>query len=409
MKSSLKKQSFVLFFIALLAVYSCDQSKKADKEGDVGTELIIPKDIKWSERLARSVMKRDSVMWQVDHYPEPKWSYKHGLLGLAFLKLYDKTGNDDYLNFVLGYGDSMIDSSGGILNYEIEDYNIDNINAGKLLFDLYKHTDENRYLSALKTLRKQLEGHPRTPSGGFWHKKIYPNQMWLDGLYMGAPFYIQYNTQYENGNALDDIALQFDLIQEHTLDDTTGLLYHAWDESRKMDWANKETGLSPNFWSRSMGWYAMALVDVLDYFPEEHPKHKDLVNYLNQLAEALVAVQDDSGLWYQVPNMGGKEGNYLEASGTEMFAYAFAKGVKKGYLPEKYMESAQKAFDGLIEETVVIDEDGEIHISQICGSAGLGGNPYRDGSFEYYIGEKIETDDLHGLGPFILAALELNR
>jgi unsaturated rhamnogalacturonyl hydrolase len=233
--------------------------------------------------------------------------------------------------------------------------------------------------------------------------------MWLDGLYMGQPFYARYTVEYENGKNLEDVAKQFELIQKHALDSKTGLLYHGWDESKAMDWADKQTGCSPNFWSRSLGWYAMALVDVLDYFPQEHPKQKELVQYLNQLAVALVKVQDASGLWYQVTDRGDKEGNYLEASGSAMFAYAFAKGANKGYLPAEYKDVANKAFEGLTRDLIKIGENGEVIITQACAVAGLGGNPYRDGSFEYYVNERKKDNDPKATGPFILAALELNK
>lgn len=281
--------------------------------------------------------------------------------------------------------------------------------AGRLLFNLYATTKEKRYLVAMQTLRKQLAEQPRTASGGFWHKQIYPNQMWLDGLYMGEPFYAQYTATFENGKNLDDVAKQFELIQLHATDSKTGLLYHAWDESKQMPWADKVTGKSPNFWSRSIGWYVMALVDALDYFPKDHPKQKDLVLYLNNVANALVKFQDKSGMWYQVTDMGTREGNYLESSGTSMFAYAFAKGANKGYLPAKFKAIANKAFDGLTTKLITVDADGGITMTQACAVAGLGGNPYRDGSYEYYINEKKKDNDPKATGPFILAALELNR
>jgi len=283
------------------------------------------------------------------------------------------------------------------------------IEAGNILFFLYDSTKEEKYLKAMQTLRKQLSEHPRTSEGGFWHKKVYPNQMWLDGLYMGAPFYAQYTVKFEIGEKLNDVALQFELIQKHLVDSKTGLLYHGWDESNKMDWANIETGTSPNFWSRSLGWYAMALVDVLDYFPINHPKHKELVSYLNQLAEALAKQQHESGLWYQVTNMGDREGNYLEASGSAMFSYALAKGANKRYLPQKFKEIANKAFDGITRDLVKVSNEGDVIITQACAVAGLGGNPYRDGSFEYYINERKKDNDPKATGPFILAALELDK
>lgn len=395
--------------LLVLSVFTNCTSKKVEPSTNTERELYISDTLRWSERLALSIMQEDTLLWQVNNTLDPKWNYKSGLLALAFQKLYTETGNNDYFLYAKGYADALIDSSGTINNYDIQDYNIDKINAGKILFDLFDQTKESKYLTALQTLRKQLKYHPRTPSGGYWHKKIYPNQMWLDGLYMGQPLYVRYNTTYENGDKLDDIANQFGLIYKNTLDSKTGLLYHAWDESKQMPWANKENGRSPNFWSRSMGWYCMALVDVLDYFPAEHPKQKLLVSYLNQLATALVNVQDSTGLWYQITDMGNKEGNYLEASSSEMFIYTFAKGVNKGYLPNSYMDAANKGFDGLVKELVKVDKDGTVHISQICKSAGLGGTPYRDASYDYYLSEPVVTDNLHGLGPFILAAIELKR
>ncbi|MEN2398839.1 glycoside hydrolase family 88 protein [Flavobacterium sp. MC2016-06] len=371
--------------------------------------VVISKDLKWSERMALSIMKRDPKAWQIDNGEKPKWDYKLGLVMMSFERLYQKTNNPIYSTYVKDYYETVVNPSGEILNYKLEDYNIDSVNAGKVLFDLYNQTKDNRYLIALQTLRKQLETHPRTNSGGFWHKKIYPNQMWLDGLYMGTPFYAQYSSTFNEGKDFDDIAKQFEQVHLHTLDKKTGLLFHAWDESKKMDWANKETGTSPNFWSRSIGWYMMALVDDLDYMPKDHPKRKELIQYLNDISKAVAKYQDQSGLWYQVTDSGKKQGNYLEASGSEMFVYAFAKGVNKGYLPVSYKKLAQKGFDGITKKLITVDADGEIHITQVCASAGLGGNPYRDGSYEYYIKEKIKVDNSHGLGPFILAALELEK
>jgi unsaturated rhamnogalacturonyl hydrolase len=333
----------------------------------------------------------------------------HGLVLTSFEKLYEKTAKKQYYDYIQNYANGLVNENGTIKTYKFDDYNIDMITAGRILFNLYETTKEPRYLEAMELLRKQLAEQPRTKEGGFWHKKRYPNQMWLDGLYMGSPFYAQYTIVFEGGKNLDDIAKQFELVQLHATDKKTGLLYHAWDESKLMPWANKETGTSPNFWSRSIGWYAMALVDVLDYFPKNHPKQKELVCYLNDIAKALSKSQDASGLWYQVTDKGGKEGNYLESSGSSMFAYALAKGVNKGYLPKKYKAVANKAFDGLTTQLIKFEADGEITITQACAVAGLGGKPYRDGSYEYYVNERKKDNDPKATGAFILAALELNR
>ena len=203
--------------------------------------------------------------------------------------------------------------------------------------------------------------------------------------------------------------LQFDLIEKHSRDSKTGLYYHGWDESKEQKWANKETGNSENFWSRGMGWYGMAMVEVLDFLPENQPGREKIISYLNGYAEAIAKVQDTSGLWWQVIDQANREGNYLEATGTAMFVYTFAKGVNKDYLPAKYLEIANKGYDALINDLVTVEENGIVNLTKCCAVAGLGGNPYRDGSYEYYINEKIRANDPKGTGPFILASLELGR
>lgn len=402
----MKKKVFALFFIAV-ALVSCKKEEKAPETEK--TPLVVSDTLKWSERMAQTLMHHHPEAYQIDDKTEPKWDYVHGLVMTSFEKLYQKTHKKEYFDYVKGYADATINEDGTIVSYEMEKYNIDMIEAGNSLFFLYNQTKDERYLKAMQLLREQLKNHPRTTEGGFWHKKVYPNQMWLDGLFMGSPFYAQYTATYEEGAALDDVAKQFELIQKHLLDSKTNLLYHGWDESKEMEWANKETGTSPNFWSRSLGWYAMALVDALDYFPENHPKRVELVQYLNQLAEALVKFQDKTGLWYQVTDQGAKEGNYLEGSGSSMFAYALAKGANKGYLPSTYKDVANKAFDGLINNLVKVSPEGYVTITQVCAVAGLGGKEKRDGSYEYYINEKKKDNDPKATGPFIMAALELNK
>ncbi len=400
----------ILVGLAVAFVFvNCKSVSHQQLEYVDGPKTFIPKSLKWSERMALSIMKRHEKAWQIDNHEVPKWDYKIGMILTGYQKLYAKTGDKKYFEYAKGYADELINSAGAFENFNPQDHNIDFINAGKILFNLYDKTQNPRYLKALNTLRRQFEDHPRTPSGGFWHKKIYPNQMWLDGLYMGAPFYARYTSQFENGEKLNDVAFQFELLHNHTFDKNTGLYFHAWDESKKMAWSNPQTGTAPNIWLRALGWYGMALVDVLDYFPKDHPKQKKLVGYLNELATAITTYQDLSGLWYQVPNLPTREGNYLEASGSSMLVYAIAKGVNKGYLSKDFEKVANKGLDGLITNLIKVDADGEIHITQVCASAGLGGNPYRDGSFEYYLSEKIKVDNSHGLGSFLLAAIELNK
>ena len=407
MKNSRKKGYFVsALLICIMAFTSC----KVISQEPVSKDIVISKDLKWSDKMALTLMKRHPESYMIDDSKKPKWDYVHALVLHSFEELYKKNPDPRYNAYVRSYVDQFVETDGSIKTYEFDKYNIDLVVPGRLLFDVYKTSKDEKYLKAMQLVRKQLAEQPRTASGGFWHKQIYPNQMWLDGLYMGEPFYAQYTATFEGGKSFDDIAKQFELIQLHATDPKTGLLYHAWDESKQMPWANKQTGNSPNFWSRALGWYVMALVDVLDYMPKEHPKQKELVKYLNNACAALAKYQDKSGLWYQVTDKGGEKGNYLEASGSSMFAYAFAKGVNKGYLPAKYKKLANKAFDGLT--TVLIkkvDEDGGITLTNCCQVAGLGGTPYRDGTYEYYINERKKDNDPKATGPFILAALELNR
>lgn len=397
------------FFKVSLTLVLFVTSSKAISQANGDNKVIISNQLKWSERMALSIMHRHPEAYMIDDAKQPHWDYVHGLVLTSLEELNKQKKDAKYFDYIKKYADDLIDKDGNIATYKEDAYNIDMIVAGRILFNLYATTKDNRYLVAMQTLRKQLDNQPRTASGGFWHKKIYPNQMWLDGLYMGEPFYAQYTTIFEKGAQLDDIAKQFELIQLHATDKKTGLLYHAWDESKQMPWANKETGNSPNFWSRSIGWYMMALVDVLDYFPKNHPKQKELVAYLNNISNSLVQFQDPSGIWYQVTDEGGAPGNYLESSGTSMFAYAMAKGANKGYLPKKFKTIAAKAFDGLTSKLIKVDPNGAITITNACAVAGLGGTPYRDGSYEYYINERKKDNDPKATGPFILAALELNK
>lgn len=406
MKNNRKKGFVSVVILGLMVFTSC----KVTSQEPANKDIVISKDLKWSDKMALTLMKRHPQAYMIDDSKTAKWDYVHALVLHSIEELYKKNPDPRYKAYIRGYVDTLVQNDGSIKTYEFDKYNIDLVVPGRLLFDIYATSKEQKYLTALQSIRKQLAEQPRTKSGGFWHKQIYPNQMWLDGLYMGEPFYAQYTVTFENGKSLDDIAKQFELIQLHATDPKTGLLYHGWDESKEMPWANKETGNSPNFWSRALGWYAMALVDVLDYFPKDHPKQKELVKYLNNVSASLAKYQDKSGLWYQVTDQGAREGNYLEASGSSMFAYAFAKGANKGYLPAKYKKLANKAFDGLTTQLIKkVDEDGGITLTQACQVAGLGGNPYRDGSYEYYVNERKKDNDPKATGPFILAALQLNR
>jgi unsaturated rhamnogalacturonyl hydrolase len=373
------------------------------------SKIVISKDMKWSERMALSIMKRAPIAWQVDNNEKTKWDYKLGLLMTSFEKLYKKTNNPVYADYIKGYAETVINSSGEILNYKLEDYNIDNINAGKMLFDLYSRTKDNRYLTALQTLRTQLETQPRTASGGFWHKQIYPNQMWIDGLYMAEPFYTQYTVTYESGKALDDVAKQFELVQNHLVDKKTGLVYQAWDESKQIGWANPETGTSPTIWGRGIGWYMMALVETLDYYPKTNPNYKVLVGYFNEISKNVLKYKSESGLWYQVTDKPEMKDNFLESSSSAMIIYSLAKGADKGYLISNYKKIAQKSFDAFVKEFVKKGENGEVIISNVSSNVGLGGKPFRDGTIQYYIKSKAKDNSSPALTAFLLSAIELKK
>ncbi|WP_394667010.1 glycoside hydrolase family 105 protein [uncultured Chryseobacterium sp.] len=375
---------------------------------------IVPLNLKWSERMMLSEMHRFPEAWMLDFSKTPKWTYPTAIVLDGAEKLYAKTGKKEYYNYISEFGEKLIQEDGTIITYELEKYNIDMLNSGNVLLYLYEKEKKEKYLKALQTLRLQIDGQPRTKEGSFWHKKIYPYQVWLDGLYMAMPFYTHYTHDFVKGadasKAYDDILLQFDSVQEHLLDKKTGLLYHAWDESKKEAWADKETGLSQNFWGRAMGWYGMAMIDVLDYLPKDHPGRSKLISYIKSYTDAIIKVQDkNSGLWYQVLNKAGEKGNYTEATASSMFVYTIMKSVNNGYLPKSYKTYAKKGYDGIIKNLITVDENGVVNLNKCCAVAGLGGKPYRDGSYEYYINEEIRSNDAKGTGPFILASLEFEK
>jgi unsaturated rhamnogalacturonyl hydrolase len=304
----------------------------------------------------------------------------------------------------------LISADGTIKNYKEEDYSLDNVLCGRELLTLYKVLKTEKYAKALVQLRRQLKNQPRIPEGSFWHKRRYPNQMWLDGLYMGEPFYADYAATFHENEDFDDIANQFIMAEQHTRDAKTGLLYHAWDESHTERWANPETGLSQNFWARADGWYGMALVDVLDYLPKDHPKRAELIAILNRLAVAIQKYQDaKSGLWYEVMDKANEKGNYTESSASCMFVYTLAKGARMGYIVPSYLAAAEKGYKGIVNTFVETDAKGQINLNGTVSVGGLGGTPYRDGSYQYYLSEKVVTNDAKGVGAFIQASVEMER
>ncbi len=389
------------FFATILIIaitFGCSQPNKTSEKEDY---------LSWALKFSDAVIHRSDSLIYYDR-EIPKYEYDYAFLASAIEKLekYDKK----YSDYAQAYIDYFVQEDGTISTYKLSDYNIDRVRPGLNMLNLYEKTGEEKYKIAAQTLVRQMEEHPRTHANGFWHKKSYPWQMWLDGLYMASPFLAKYAQMFNDPKWFDEVTFQLQLGYEKTLDENTGLLYHAWDESREQLWCNPETGQSKHFWSRATGWYTMALVDVLDYLPENHPERGSVIDLLNKLSEDLLKFRDEeTGLWYQVLDMGGREGNYVEASGSAMFIYAFAKGAKNGYLPEKFLKIAEDAFNSLTENLVIQDEDGYPTLTNTCGACGLGGNPYRMGDYEYYISEKQIDNDQKGVAPVILAAIELNR
>jgi unsaturated rhamnogalacturonyl hydrolase len=370
----------------------------------------------WSERMAHSEMNRldGKLAWKAGG-GGGKWDYTAGLFTLSLLKLNQQIPDPTMVAFVTNAIGSFISGDGTIEGYRPAEYQLDALNPGKTVIAVYQLTGEERYAKAAALLAKQFATQPRTPDGGFWHKERYTNQMWLDGLYMGAPFYAEYTKVFGGpaGN-YDEVARQFALVKEHLYDPKTGLYFHGWDARKVQPWANPMTGTSSNFWGRAVGWYAMALVDTLDYLPADHAARKPMVEQLRSLAQAVVTFQDgNSGVWWQVMNEGGRKGNYREATASTMFVYALAKGVNEGELSRDYIPAILKGYRGVLKEFVMTDGSGALSLGQCCQVAGLGfasahGTP-RDGSFGYYVGEPVVENDLKGIGPFILAGIEVEK
>jgi len=407
----MKSPSIVLLMSVLFLLPLPTMSNGGNPQRNESDSSFVSPQWPWSKRIAESFVLRHPGAVTFDSLsPSEKWNYEQGLMLEALHQMWLFTKDQRYFDFIRRNIDQYVDTSGNIKTYKYDDFNLDNVAVGRALLTLYETTENEKYKKAADTLRCQLKNQPRTHEGGFWHKKIYSYQMWLDGLFMAEPFYASYAKSFKEPDAFNDIVNQFIFIAKHTRDPKTGLLYHAWDESKQQRWANPETGCSPNFWGRAMGWYVMAIVDVLDFLPKNHPRRHELITILRDVSAATLNVRDQkTHVWYQVLDQGKREGNYLEASASCMFTYAFAKGAHKGYLDKKYLAAAKESFQGIVKTFVAVDARGFVDLLHTCQGAGLGGNPYRDGTYEYYIGERQRTNDMKGYGPFLLAAIELEK
>jgi unsaturated rhamnogalacturonyl hydrolase len=326
----------------------------------------------------------------------------------ALFALWQKTRQQSYWHYLLNWVDVFVNDAGVIdeKKYKREEYNLDNILPGRLLIALYQETKNEKYKNAAVYLMEQLKKHPRTSEGGYWHKRIYPYQMWLDGIYMAELFSVEFARVFNELHYFDEAVHQITLIYKHTYDPKTGLLYHGWDETKTQIWAHPERGTSPEFWGRAIGWYIMALVDCLDSLPEEHSGRNEIIRILRRLAASVANYQDpNTGLWYQVLDKGDRSDNWHETSCTAMFAYAYAKGVRKKYLDPSFREKAEQAYQGLLDHYVYLDENGRFYLNDTVSVGSLRSKA----DYEYYVTTERRINDFKGVAAFLYASLELEQ
>jgi unsaturated rhamnogalacturonyl hydrolase len=338
------------------------------------------------------------------------WGYEEGTLLDGMAAEWQQTGDGADFAYIKASVDKYVDKDGNIKGYKAEGHTLDDVEMGRAVMLLYRVTLDAKYYKAAKFLHAQLELQPRGPSGAYWHKQIYPNQVWLDGAYMAEPFRAAYAKYFQVPGDYDDIAKQLLTIDKNMRDPKTGLLKHGWDESKTMEWADKTTGLSPSYWGRAMGWYCMALVDTLDFFPADHPQRAAIVAVLNRTMTQVAALQDKpTGLWWQVLDKPGAKGNFLEASASEMFVYATAKGVRLGYLPQTLEPVAKRGWEGIQKQFIKTSPEGMVTLTGTVKVGGLGGKPYRSGTYDYYVGETVGDQDAKGVGAYLLAGSEAEQ
>ena len=355
----------------------------------------------------------DKPLWNIESIRQGKsahWNYIDGCMITALLCAADITGETKYADFAESFIDYYISEDGSILGYEMEKFNLDDVNEGRVLFDLYKATGKEKYKKAIFLLREQLEKQPRTNTGNFWHKQIYPNQIWLDGLYMAQVFYVRFRKEFGGGDYSDTMS-QIRNVRKYMFDEDKKLFYQGMDCSKTAFWADKETGCSKNFWLRAIGWFTVALVDIIDYIDNAADK-EELCGIFREVIDGIAQYADPvTGMFYQVVDCGGREGNYLETSGSSMIAYAMMKGARLGIIDGKYAEAGKKTFDGICGKYLKISDNGELNLGGICLVAGLGPEDKRrrDGTFEYYISEPVVENDAKGVAPFVLCYTEVKR
>lgn len=399
--ASMKKQLFTITLTTILCFFLCigcnNKSQTTQEE-------------QWSVRMVRSEMKRSPQAWMLNFSQDLSWNYCHGLVCSAILETGERYNITAFYDYVEQYADTMVLDGGHIIGYRTEDYTLTGINPGIILYTFYHKEKKKKYESALHLLRNQLRTHPRTSEGGFWHRKVMPSQIWLDCTYLALPFYAQYAHTFNEPSSYDDVVQQVKLIRKHLYDTETGLYRHGWDESHQQQWTDS-IGRSSQVWGRSLGWFAMGVVDLLDYLPQDHSERENIITIYQELMTAVLKYQNkDTGVWNQVVDKPAKDGNYPESSVSCMLTYAILKGVRKGYLtPDPFRKQAQNAYNGILKQFITEDENHTLSIKQCCEVAGLGGKPYRDGSYEYYIQTPIRENDPKAVGSFILASLEIEH
>ncbi len=357
--------------------------------------------------------KPEAPYWNIESIRQgkpPHWNYIDGCMITALLCAAEITGEEKYADFAERFIDFYVSEDGSIRGYSLEKFNLDDVNEGRVLFDLYKKTGKEKYKKAIFLLHEQLEKQPRTNTGNFWHKQIYPNQIWLDGLYMAQVFSTRFQKEF-GGKDYSDIVSQFKNVRKLMFDEDKKLFYHGCDCSKTAFWADKETGRSKNFWLRAIGWFCISLIDNIDYIDDENAK-KELCAIFAEAVEGIAQYADpETGMYWQVVDQGGREGNYLETSGSSMIAYAMMKGARLGVIDKKYAEAGRKAFDGICQKYLNINDEGELNLGGICLVAGLGpeDNRRRDGSYEYYVSEPVVENDAKGVAPFVLCYTEVKR
>jgi unsaturated rhamnogalacturonyl hydrolase len=381
-------------------------TNKDEQEVGAISSAADTKETLWSIKMADSVMASKELL-------NKAWHYETGVMLKAFSQIWQKTKEQKYYDYIKANIDHWVNDDGSINTYNQDEFRLDDVTPGRVLLFLYQETKNEKYLKAANNLREHLRRQPRTDEGGFWHKQIYAYQMWLDGIFMGCPFYAEYGQMFNEPANFDDVVKQIILIASHTKDEGTGLYRHGWFDMNRKDrsvkepvWVDPKTGKAPCIWGRAVGWYTVALVEVLDYLPENHPQRGQVIAILKNLITALISAQDAAtGLWYQVMDKPNGPGNYLESSASCMFVYAIAKAVRKGFVDDVYLNAIKKAYQGILQQFITVDDKGHIQLTDTCQMASLG--PGSDGSYEYYIRQPRVVNDNKGVGPFLMASIEM--